>query len=215
MEDMAAIATAPAENPGANATRLAEQLGKNPDAGGLAVKKMLLAGGWYTEITWGTCACCGEPMATMKPGLGGPQKVHHRCRKAYWLRWEREQRANFTPEEAEAERAKHRDWSRAHQERQRARLSPEEYSAKIARQNASQRRAQAETKARAVNHGQPWSAENDRYILEDLSDPVKGVALALGRALEAVSVRKRMLQDKMATGGESTSITCHTTSKAL
>lgn len=46
------------------------------------------------------------------------------------------------------------------------------------------------------NHGQPWTTEEDAYILENLEQPAHKLAAVLGRSTATVNVRIQKLRKK-------------------
>jgi|GEM_PF-4434875 len=53
---------------------------------------------------------------------------------------------------------------------------------------------QAETRPRATNHGQRWTAEDDAVVLELMDRPIVETCETLGRSLFAVERRRRVVR---------------------
>ena len=81
------------------------------------------------------------------------------------------------------------------------RLGPEWRVAFLARVKANLERDYRLTQELAENTGQPWTSDEDGYIVTHPELPARELALDLGRTLGAVYVRRRTLRRRRAARG--------------
>ena len=78
-------------------------------------------------------------------------------------------------------------------------LPEERKAALFAKWHATGRRDYEITLAVADQRGAPWTEDDDRYILANVEQPARELALALGRTLWAVYRRRRRLRRRLET----------------
>lgn len=158
-----------------------------------AVQRIKERGGWYTTLRWGTCTECGQDLAMSS---NFPRTAHVHCETARVIRYSRERRKR-QPGQSTKYVAK---WRQEHPEeacclrrreleqrkQQWPALPPEKQSAMLDRLHASDERDYPITLETADSRGDPWSPDEDQYILEHWHEPARDVALALGRTLWGV-----------------------------
>jgi hypothetical protein len=191
LEDLAAIAAAP---PTATPAELARLLGLPREPVGWHFRRFRRAGGWYCELKLPPCTECGEPV------IGPPKRITHpSCIPARKARWVREKRrcviATAPPDVLEARRER----ERALASRYFGGLPADRRAALFARWHATGQRDYEITLAVADQRGAPWDEDDDRYILANMKQPGRELALALGRTLWAVYRRRRKLRGRFPT----------------
>jgi hypothetical protein len=139
------------------------------------------------------CTECPKPLVGVRRG----QVRHPACKRAYKTRWAREQRARFAatagPEELEARRR-----AEARRVADYYHDLPPERAAELARTwHATWRRDYEATLAVADQRYEPWTDDEDAYVLEHLHVAARVVGIALGRTSYAVVARRITLRRRL------------------
>ena len=178
---------------------LAARLGRPYATVAQAAWRMRRAGGWLCKLSQVACTECGGPVQ------GPPNRTAHlACAPARDRRQQRERNAR-NPERYRATReawlARHpeavaRERARVRAARRAAydRLSAEQRAASWGQLHEADRQAQQRSAAGAARQGHPWTAEEDRYLLDRPHARGLALALALGRTLVSVRSRRQHLR---------------------
>jgi hypothetical protein len=198
---IAAIVTADSDE--AIATS-AHQIGLSADTVRRVRRRLRAAGGWRMPLRWVTCIACGGSLAT-HPSSG--RTAHHLCEPDRIVRTSRHRRQvggvpsptghTWPPRapaaiaaEQERERARGRARRRAHG----AIMTPEEPAAGWARAAAWTQQTNDLTALYADAWRNPWTEDDDRFLLEHPTMRHQDVALELGRTYHAIRARRRVLR---------------------
>lgn len=184
---------------------LARRLGRDYWTIRMALRR-IRQDGWVCRLFWTTCNICGQPLAGRKKG----QNRHDRCARAWVREYARQRRQGpHTPSTVYVVRYRlaHPDKTKEQRERDKARLRaeyqtlpPEERQSRHERWHEQDREDYSLTAMSADQRGEPWSQDEDEYILEHLAQPCREVALALNRTLWGVRTRRmRLLRQRQAT----------------
>lgn len=198
-DDLARIAWS---DPATPTTALARQTGKDYSTVAKARQRIARAGSWSCPVAWRDCDVCGEPVA------GGPQKRlrHDRCHGEWARRNARERRATRAPGSlstpyVKAWRAANPDRNRELRDAEKAKRRdrwpnrPEEERKDIlARAHEHDATAYPVTLERARQSGEPWTGEDDAYLIEHQRQPARDAGIALGRTLWSVRQRRVRLR---------------------
>lgn len=199
-DDLAALAFA-ANN--VTTAALARQLDKPYFTVAHARQKLRRDGGWLCRLVWLACTECGQPLAS---ATAPKRTAHPWCEASRGARFSRERRSRRAPGSLSTPyvaqwRREHPDRNRALREHDKARmraqwpaLSLKEQEALLDRLHAADRRDYPITLNEAAASHQPWTTEEDQYVLAHLRDPAREVALTLGRTLWAVRGRRVRLR---------------------
>jgi hypothetical protein len=139
------------------------------------------------------CSECAGPLVGVRWG----QVRHPKCTRAYKARWAREKRARFAatagPEELEARRT-----AEARRVADYYHDLPPERAAELARTwHATWRRDYEATLAVADQRYEPWTDDEDEYVLENLHVAARLVGIELGRTSYAVVARRMKLRRRL------------------
>lgn len=131
--------------------------------------------GWSCKIDWTPCEVCQKPL--IEAGRQ-PRRYHPDCRpialKGLYAAYWQERKPRLTDRQ--------RDY--------RAEVRDEYYA-----------QAQEETRAKATNHGQPFTPEEDELILAmSATHTRKEIAIATGRTLHAIKRRLGYLRSREVEG---------------
>lgn len=161
------------------------------------------AHGWATPLVWHPCEMCGRPVPSL-PSARARLCRSEVCRRAK----ERAESASRRAEHPGLSTPYTRAWREQHPDRvfglrvreydaRRGKprpLTPEE-KARHAAQNAANQRARNDaTSATADHHGEPWSSDEDQYILDHAELTNAALAIALSRTAHAIRSRKNWLR---------------------
>ncbi len=196
---MAEIATAPSvESDAALATRLQRQYHTIRKAR----RRLRAAGGWMTPLLWNTCTECGKPVATPAGPIQRQRLAHVACAGARNVRYSRQarvRRPGLSTRSVRAFRQQQPEAFAASRERERARfreqwptLRPAQRQALLAPAHAADQRDYQITLELAEWQGAPWTADDDRYLIEYPNQAARLAGLALGRTIW--SIRRRRVQ---------------------
>lgn len=187
---LAAIASAP---PTATPAQLARDLGLPAYLVGWHLRRFRRHGGWYCELKLPPCTECGEPV------IGPPKQITHAaCIPARQARWVWEKRRRFHAEAPAEAREALRRRELEHATRYFHALPAERKAVLFAKWHATATRDYQITRDVADSHKAPWTEDDDRYILANLEQPARELALALGRTSWAVYKRRSWLRHQRA-----------------
>ena len=209
LEQMALLVTWLDQEGHVTAAELARRLARPYFTVQKAVQRLRRRGGWFTAVTWGTCSECGQDLPMP---AGHARDIHVHCERARRVRYSREARkrrpGQSTPY-VRAYREHHpellplkREQARLRGQRLWDEAAPDEREEMLSKLHASDRRDYPATLELAENRGDPWSPDEDQYIIEHWHEPARDVAFALGRTLWAVRGRKVKIRRAKATAGQ-------------
>lgn len=201
LDDLAIISSAIADGQPVVISELARQLGRPYFTVHKAAQRLRRAGGWYTRLSWSVCSECGRDLAM---AVGHPRIVHPWCKRDRDNRQAREDRLQNPGESTpyvRAWRQRNPETLSAMREAEKAKrreiwpdLPEEKGEESLAKVHAADARDYPITAAVAASSGDPWTSEEDRYVLEHLAEPAREVGITLGRSLWAVRHRRVRLR---------------------